>query len=246
MGKMITSRQNALVKKIRALRDKKCRDEQGLFVVEGAKSVIEAIPLGAKVVKVCATERGAGLIKDFCASPEIFSDDVFKSVSEEVSPQGVLAIVAKPAQDKTAVIGKCLFLDGVSDSANVGAIIRSAAAFGFNTVLIADGADAYSNKAVRASMGGIFRVKVLAGSKAEMLDLIKSPIVVADMYGTEVGKISLPKEFCLVIGSESHGVSAELREKASYTVAIPMENGMESLNAAVSAGIIMYATSKKS
>ena len=246
MDKMITSRQNALAKKIRALRDKKYRDEQGVFVVEGAKSVAEAISLGAKVVTVCATERGAELIKDYCVNPEIFSDDVFKSVSEEVSPQGVLAIVAKPTQDITDISGKCLFLDGVSDSANVGAIIRSAAAFGFNTVLIADGADAYSNKAVRASMGGIFRVKVLSGAKTEMLSLIKAPIVVADMNGEKVGKVRLPAEFCLVIGSESHGVSKGLREKASFTVAIPMQNGMESLNAAVSAGIIMYATSVNS
>ena len=246
MDKMITSRQNALARRVRALKDKKQRDTEGVFVIEGAKSVAEAISRGAKVLAVCATESGATLIRDLDLSPEIFSDDVFKSMSEEVTPQGVLAILEKPATEKKAVSGKCLFLDGVSDPANVGAIIRSAAAFGFNTVIIADGADAYSNKAVRASMGGIFRVKVLAGGKAEMLSLVKMPIVVADMFGERVDKVRLPEEFCLVIGSESHGVSKELRERASFTVAIPMENGMESLNAAVSAGLIMYATAKQS
>ena len=243
---MITSRQNALARRVRALRDKKQRDVDGAFVVEGAKSVAEAVLCGAKVLAACATENGAELIRDLNISPEIFSDDVFKSISEEVSPQGVLAIIEKPVQDKSAVKGKCLFLDGVSDPSNVGAIIRSAAAFGFNTVIIADGADAYSNKAVRASMGGICRVKVLAGGKAEMLSLVKMPIVVADMFGERVDKARLPEEFCLVIGSESHGVSKELRDKASFTVAIPMQNGMESLNAAVSAGIIMYATAIQS
>ena len=244
--KMITSRQNGLVKRIRALRDKKFRDEFGEFVVEGAKSVREAFALGRRVVAVAATVKGAALIADLNAETEILSDDVFASVSEEVTPQGVLAIVKKPDGAATPVSGKCVFLDGVSDPANVGAIIRSAAAFGYNAVLIADGADAYSNKAVRASTGGIFRVKILSGTRAEMLAEIKAPIVVADMRGADVNSAAIPAEHCLVIGNEAHGVSGELRAKADYTVAIPMQNGMESLNAAVSAGIIMYATSVNS
>lgn len=243
---MITSRSNALARRVRALRDKKNRDISREFVVEGAKSVAEALSCGAKITAVIATESGAALIGELKLSPEIFSDDVFKSVSEEVSPQGVLAIVEKPLFPRTDITEKCLFLDGVSDPANVGAMIRSAAAFGFNTVLIADGADAYSNKAVRASMGGIFRVKVLSGTREEMISSVKVPFVIADMGGADVMNADIPEKFCLVIGNEAHGVSDTMRGLAGYTVAIPMDNGMESLNAAVSAGIIMYATRKKS
>ena len=239
---MITSRQNALVKKIRALRDKKYRDEFGEYVAEGAKSVREAANFGQTLTFVAATEKGAALIGDLNLPTEILSDEVFKSVSEEVSPQGVLAIVKKPVLKQTEIIGKCVLLDGVSDPANVGAIIRSAAAFGFNTVLIADGADAYSGKAVRASMGGVFRVTILSGTREEMLEKVKVPFVVADMGGTDVKNADIPENFCLVIGNEAHGVSEKMRDLAAYTVAIPMENGMESLNAAVSAGIIMYST----
>lgn len=245
MDKMITSRQNALVKKIRALRDKKYRDEYGEYVVEGAKSVREAASFGAELVLIAATEKGAELVADLNFKTELLSDDVFNSVSEEVSPQGVLAVVKKPQTELFDLNEKCVLLDGVSDPANVGAIIRSAAAFGFNTVLIADGADAYSNKAVRASMGGIFRVKVLSGTREKLLSTIKVPLVVADMKGENIAKAQIFGEYCLVIGNEAHGVSKDLKARASFTVSIPMQNGMESLNAAVSAGIIMCALTLK-
>ena len=245
MDKMITSRQNALVKRLRALKDKKNRDNWGEYVVEGAKSVMEAAEFGAEIVSVSATERGAELVRGLNRGIEILSDDVFKSVSEEVSPQGVLAIVKKPIANLSEITEKCVFLDGVSDPANVGAIIRSAAAFGFNFVLIADGADAYASKAVRASMGGIFRVKVFSGTRADMLLKVKVPLVVADMRGETIEKAQIFGAFCLVIGNEAHGVSKELKSLATHTVSIPMQNGMESLNAAVSAGITMYALTLK-
>ncbi|MBQ6728156.1 MAG: RNA methyltransferase [Clostridia bacterium] len=237
---MITSRQNGLIKRIRALRDKKQRDLSGEYVVEGVKSVRDAKERGAEILIIAATVKGAALIEGTAFPLEILSDDVFKSVSEEVSPQGVLAIVKKPVPQKI-ISGNAVFLDGVADPANVGAIIRSAAAFGYKNVLIADGADAYANKAVRASMGGIFRVNVYSGAKEDMLALIRLPIIVADMRGETLGTVSVPKEHCLCIGNEAHGVSEKLKALAAQKVSIPMENGMESLNAAVSAGIIMYA-----
>jgi len=238
---MITSRQNGYVKRLRALRDKKYRDEAGEFVVEGVKSVYEAVTHGFTITYVAATEKGATLIADSGLNPEILSDDVFKSVSEEVSPQGVIAVVKKPTASADSVTGKCVFLDGVSDPANVGAIIRSAAAFGYNTVLIADGADAYSNKSVRASMGGIFRVKVLSGTRAEMLAKIGVSIVVADMDGKDLSQTAVSGSHCLAIGNEAHGVSDEVFKCGALRLSIPMQNGIESLNAAVSAGIIMFA-----
>ena len=238
--KMITSRQNGLVKRIRALRDKKFRDMAGEYVVEGVKSVRDAASCGQKIEIIAATEKGAELISGLNFSTEILSDDVFISVSEEVSPQGVLAIVKKPVPFGE-ISGKTVFLDGVADPANVGAVIRSAAAFGYKNVLIADGADAYSGKAVRASMGGIFRVNVYYGSQSEMLALVDTPLIVADMHGETLDKVSVSDTHCLIIGNEAHGVSAKLKSLADKTVSIPMGSGMESLNAAVSAGIIMYA-----
>jgi tRNA G18 (ribose-2'-O)-methylase SpoU len=90
-------------------------------------------------------------------------------------------------------------------------------------------------------MSGIFKVKVYTGEREELLDKIDMPIVVADMGGEDAFSASILSPFCLVIGNEGRGVSETLRKKANYTVKIPMQNGMESLNAAVSAGILMYA-----
>lgn len=172
---------------------------------------------------------------------ELLSDDVFHTVSGENSPQGVLALVRKPQNEDALPKGSCVFLDGLQDPSNVGAIIRTAAAAGYDGVLLADCADAYNPKAVRASMGGIFKVKLFVGGRAELLALNDKPIIVADMDGENA---FIPKErgeLCLVIGNEGRGVSEEIRRLANETVSIPMKNGMESLNAAVSAGVLMYA-----
>ena len=172
---------------------------------------------------------------------ELLSDDVFHTVSGENSPQGVLALVRKPQNADALPKGSCVFLDGLQDPSNVGAIIRTAAAAGYDGVLLADCADAYNPKAVRASMGGIFKVKLFVGGREELLALNDKPIIVADMDGENA---FIPKErgeLCLVIGNEGRGVSEEIRRLANETVSIPMKNGMESLNAAVSAGVLMYA-----
>ena len=96
-------------------------------------------------------------------------------------------------------------------------------------------------------MSGIFRAKVMRGDLNEILSAISSPLVIADMNGQDVFKTDIKNDVCLVIGNEANGVSDFLKQKANLTVKIPMQNGVESLNAAVSAGILMYAlkTNKK-
>lgn len=243
---MITSRQNTFIKSIRALSDKKERDETGLYVAEGIKPAREAILSGQKVKFVLATEKSYAHISDLTEirsdiRTELLSEDVFKSLSGEVSPQGVMAVIEKPERILSSPTGKCLFLDTVQDPSNVGAIIRTAAAAGYDEVYAADCADPYSAKAVRASMSGIYKVKVFCGRREELLSHIDCPIVVADMNGEPVGAAKLNGRFCLCIGNEGNGVSEEIKRRAAKTVSIPMKNGMESLNAAVSAGILMYS-----
>ena len=94
-------------------------------------------------------------------------------------------------------------------------------------------------------MSGIFKVRTHSGNKDELLEKINLPLVVADMDGENVFNAKLINDICLVIGNEARGVSEDMLERAEFTVKIPMDNGMESLNASVSAGIIMYALSKK-
>ncbi len=238
---MITSKQNALVKEIRSLGDKKFRDSLNLYVVESVKTVKEVLSLNLNVKVVVATEKGLSALGFSPEKLELVSDDIFKYISAETTPQGVLAVVEKPQNQIEPPKNSCLLLDGVSDPANVGAILRTAVASGYGEVyLTSDSADAYSPKAVRASMSGVFRAKIMRGSLSELLSVISLPIVVADMNGQNVFSAKIIEKFCLVIGNEGRGVSPELKKKANQIISIPMLGGMESLNASVSAGILMY------
>jgi TrmH family RNA methyltransferase len=238
---MILSKQNSAIKEIRSLSDKKFRDSLGLYMVESVKLVKDALSLGLPVKFVVGTEKGLAMLGDVNAEILVVSEEVYKSISEQVTPQGVLAVLYKPQSSEVDQTESSILLDGVADPANVGAIIRTAAASGYKTVyMTSDSADPYSPKAVRSAMGGLFRVNIVRDSAENLIKSIKNPITVADMDGKNVFTNSIEESFCLVIGNEGKGVSKLFRENAKYTVSIPMQNDVESLNAAVSAGILMY------
>lgn len=174
------------------------------------------------------------------------SEDVFRFLSDEKTPQGILCRVKIPKYDMQAPSASCLLLDGVADPGNVGAIIRTANAAGYNEIyLTSTCADPYAPKSVRASMSGIFFTKLYFGERAEILETLKDvPLIVADMHGENVFSFVAPKKYVLAIGNEANGISEEVFAQAAYTVKIPMQETQESLNAAVSAGIIMYLLKK--
>lgn len=238
---MIISKQNSLIKEIRSLLNKKYRDSLGRYVVEGVKMVNEAFALGQKVLTVVCTEKCLNLLAVTGVEVTLVSDDVYNSISDEKSPQGALAVIEKPSF-QTPNEKSCVMLDGVSDPGNMGTIIRTMACAGYRDLYISDDcADPFSPKAVRSSMSGIYHVNVIRKSRQELVNDIKFPLIVADMHGENVFDRKIDGEFCLVIGNEARGISDFIREKASLTVKIPMQEGMESLNAGVSAGILMYA-----
>ena len=257
---MITSKSNSLVKLIRSLKDKSNRDELSLFVAEGAKNTKEAILSNFGINCIVGTIDGFNVLSkkapEFCKvdgenvdicrdgskiKAEIVSDEVFSGLTGERSPQGILSLIEKPETKPLEPHGKCIFLDELQDPSNVGAIIRTAAAAGYDEIYLAHSADPFNEKAVRASMGGILKVKLYIGERQELLNFIDCPLVVADMDGEDAFTCQIGGDFCLVIGNEGNGVSSVVEERAKRKVSIPMENGMESLNAAVSAGILMYA-----
>lgn len=245
---MISSKSNALIKTVKSLSDKKNRDELSLYVAEGVKTVSEAAQTRQKFYALIYTEKAEKLLPPSvfsCAQrAEKVTDEVFKSISGEVAPKGALAVLYKPAA-KSPTLNYSVFLDGVADPANVGAIIRTAAASGYDDIYYTnDCADPFNPKSVRASMGGIFRVNLIAGEREELIKSVKMPVAVADMNGENVFSLKNKKPVCLVIGNEGNGVSETVEKRADITVSIPMENGMESLNAAVSAGILMYELKK--
>lgn len=242
---MITSKHNATIKEIRSLADKKFRDVLGLYTIEGVKLIKDAISLNMPITSIVGTEKGLAMLGETKFQTLVVSEEIYKYLSEQVSPQGALAVVKKTKSFSDNLDGNAVFLDGVADPANVGAIIRTAAASGYKTLYMTiDSADPYSPKAVRSAMGGLFRVNIVRESLENLLENIDKPLVVADMNGQNAFKTNIKEDFCLVIGNEGRGVSEIIRTKAKYIVSVPMENGMESLNAAVSAGILMYSLKK--
>ena len=169
---MITSKQNATIKEIRSLSDKKNRDALGLYTIESVKLVQDAISLSIPIKLIVGTEKGLNMLGSVGVETLAVTDEVYKSISEQVSPQGVLAVLYKPQIKVCDQSKSSIFLDGVSDPSNVGAIIRTAAASGYETVyMTSECADAYSPKAVRSAMGGIFRVNVVRESEENLLKL---------------------------------------------------------------------------
>lgn len=237
---VITSRNNPLVRRVFSLREKKFRREAGEYVAEGIKSVREAAASGAHIRLLVRAERVPA--QDIAADGElVVSDGVFEKLSEEVSPQGVLAVIEAPDCTPAPPRSLALLLDGVSDPGNMGTVLRTADAAGYTDVYLRGCTDPFAPKSVRASMGGIFRVRLhIGGDEALRAALAGVPLVCADMGGENAFRFTPPARFCLVVGNEANGVTEEVRAACAHTVRVPMRPVCESLNAGVSAGILMY------
>lgn len=237
---LITSKSNPIIKSVSALADKKYRKQNKQYIVEGIKPVRECIAAGCHIERIICVEGLDG----FDGATKV-TESVFKSISSEKTPQGVLAVVKMPQFELEPPEKPCLLLDSLQDPGNLGTVIRTANAAGYDEIYLINCTDPYSPKAVRASMSGIFFVKIYQGTREEVLDALKHvPLICADMDGEDIFKFNPPKNFCICIGNEGSGISNEVREHASFTVKIPMRSTCESLNAAVSAGIAMYALRK--
>ncbi len=234
---VITSKSNPIIKEISRLKDKKFRKAEGLYLVEGIKTVNECIAAGCDIKDIVCVEQ----LKENYPGAVVVSDSVFESISDEKTPQGVIAVVKMQDSEIFPPQNSCILLDCLQDPGNVGTIIRTANAAGYGEIYLINCADRYSPKAVRASMSGIFFVKTYSGNSEEILKALSDiPIICADLDGEDIFKFHPPEKYCLCIGNEGGGISREVRNAAEYKIKIPMIHTCESLNAAVSAGIAMY------
>ncbi len=241
---VIVSKSNPLVKEFSALKDKKFRKERGFFLVEGEKMVREAVASGMNVVRLAVRDGYEG--ETYSLPTHVFGADAFCAICDEKTPQGIVAEVKIPEFSLKSPQNSCLLLDGVSDPGNLGAIIRTANAAGYEEIYLVDCVDPFSPKCVRASMSGVFFVKLMKGSREEVLSVLaETPILAADMNGENLFDFVAPEKFALSIGNEGRGLSQEVRSAATHTVRIPMRESAESLNAAVSASIAMYLLKKE-
>ena len=239
---ILTSRNNPLIKEMAALKEKKGRKEQGFFLVEGVKMVSECKRSGLEIGRTFVSEsyRGETDENAICVS-----DEVFAFLSDEKTPQGILCSVRIPKPSLCPPKESCLLLDGVSDPGNMGAIIRTANAAGYGEIYLVGCTDPYSPKSVRASMSGIFFVRIYTGTREAVLEALSGlPILAADMDGENIFSFRPPEKFALAIGNEANGISEEVFRKAQHKLKIPMRAAQESLNAGIAAGIAMYLLKK--
>jgi TrmH family RNA methyltransferase len=267
---MITSDANPQIKELVKLqKNARYRKKQGLFVVEGIKLTNEAASHG-KLCKVYIRnnlyeEQWAGKTEKEIATyfshgenhvaVELVDDHVFDTMADTVTPQGILGVARIPEYSLKQILSHesrlYLLLDNLRDPGNLGTIIRTAEGVGVSGVILSkESVDLFNPKVVRSTMGSIFRVPFLyVDNLPQTIETLKSSGT--SVYGTfmEGSEIYYEKDFkkpsAIVIGNEANGISPSVKETLSGHIRIPMEGKLESLNAAVSAAVVLYEAARQ-
>ena len=261
---IITSRQNPTVVKLCALLDKKERRKTRLFRIDGHKLVSEAIDCGAHIdlIAICSekADRLMPLAEKSGAKTVLLSPEVFSKITEEKAPDGIIAVVkyideihkelsfseipALASSDK-----RIMAFESLRDPGNLGTVIRSASAFGVDTLLLsADCADIYNPKTLRGAMGAIFSREILfcddlpAALARFSCEGRRVLAAILDNEAVSVEKSALTEKDIVLIGNEGHGLSRAAVEASDLSVILPINTGkgVESLNAATAASVFMW------
>jgi TrmH family RNA methyltransferase len=253
----VTSSANEAIKLIRSLHMKKYREESGLYLAEGARTLIEALELGqkpvaiaylanartettiARIVKAVKTEKGLCL--------EV-NQQALDKISARDNPQTIVGIFYQRTISLSQIETRqtrILVLEEVRDPGNLGTILRTCDGFGINTlILVGNYTDPFGLEAVRASMGSIFSVKLAPCSHEEFmrwLSAYKGAVIGTALEGAQdIDKANWRKPYLLLMGNEQKGLSAPLRECCTQLVKIPMSGRADSFNLAVATGIALY------
>lgn len=244
---VITSLNNKHIKEILKLKEKKYRDLEGLFIIETLHLVEEAMKKN-DVLEIIVCEgfeyNNFNEVNKIVVTKEI----MMKLSSTESNPK-IIGIVKKNI-DNDSYGNKLLILDNIQDPGNLGAIVRSAVAFNFDTIILSnDCVDLYNSKVVRASQGMLFHINIIRRDVIEFITDIKKDNYV--IYSTNVNgginvrDISIGNKFAFIIGNEGNGVRKEVDRLCDKFLYIDMNNECESLNASVAASIIMYELNNK-
>lgn len=233
----ITSKNNQKVKDAAALKQKKYRQEKGLFLMEGSKNLEMALRFGN--VKEIYTSIGLPKIKKQDIEVYKVTDEIIRKLANSENPEGVVFVCefVKPRKQKDEY-SKIIYLDHISDPGNLGTIIRTAVAFNYDAVILSEGSvDLYNEKVLAATKGAIFAIDIL-NDDIRNYDhhIIVSTLNKKSVPLNDCQKLS---DFILVLGNESHGVSDEITALADLCVKIEMSDNIDSLNVAVAAGILM-------
>ena len=252
---IISSKDNEIVKNVRKLKEKKYRDLENAYIVEGIKMVREAIEEKAVIrqIIICDDcEKTDSIPKELMYEIAKYdclyvTSKIFKYISEVQTPKGALAVVEKNNRDEDINYNEDIIvaLDDIQDPGNLGTILRTVDSVGLTQILVSKGtADPYNPKVVRSSMGAIYRVKVIECE--DLLETLKEvkrnkfKILVSSLKeSNSIYNVKYNKKV-LVIGNEANGVEEKIMNIADEKIKIPMLGKTESLNAAVATGIILY------
>ena len=246
----ITSRKNPYILRLRALAsDGKLRREQGEYLCDGQKLLDEAINAGAELRSILWREGKVGTV-DASVPQFVAPEELFDYASPMKNSPGPVFTLTMPREADDTNIRRALVLENVQDPGNVGTVLRSAAAFGTDAVILCgDCADIYAPKTARASMGAIFRQRVLYRGIGELPALAKSlslPLYAAALRpdARDIRDTALDRAI-VAVGSEGRGLSAELMSLCDGCLIIPMSPQSESLNAAVAASVILWEMARQ-
>ncbi len=232
---------------------RKYRDKEGLYIIEGENLFEEALRNGARIrmtaVREDKLEDYRSLFGTALEEAHVVEEKLFSKLALTETSQGIAAVVEKPAaQELSGISGNILVLDRLQDPGNIGTIIRTCDAAGYGAVLAVKGtADIYSPKVVRSAAGSLFRVKIIDGLQTgEAIELLKSmeKQLTGTCFDTEnyYYDVDMTDNIALVIGNEGNGMSDEFLAACDMKIKIPMKGSIESLNASVAAGILIYET----
>ncbi len=227
------------IKRISSLSMAKYRQKYAQFVVEGRKLVQEVFHSGLEIQHFLVTEEYRNKNETF-GNPVVISDRDMKKISHHSTPPGIAVVVKREEPKRPEKIqGANLFIDGVSDPGNLGALLRIADWYGLTEIWLSeDSVDETNPKVIASSMGSFLRVKCIRTHDFPWQNNI--PAVGADLKGDSIYSFKTPTvPYFLVMGSESHGLREETRKTLTNFVHIPKKGGAESLNLSVSTGIIL-------
>ncbi len=261
----VESKKNTALALVRSLQEKKYRREHGLFFLEGATLFFEALDSGLSPALVVLSDAANGELREQVlsrlTSAEVrvlaVSEALYATVSCEMAPQGVLGVFSvsdvienskKVHLSDASSLERYIILEKIRDPGNVGAMMRSAAAFGYRGVIFVDSADLFNPKTVRACMGALFHLELcFCETFSEVLSFVRARSL--RLYGTSPHASCVLKDadfaspFALLFGNEGAGASEEALSACDEVLTIPMQ-GMESLNAACACAVAVYESTR--
>lgn len=247
----LTSVHNQHVKNWKKMQTKKFRRQSGQYLLDGWHLVTEAAQSGRHLNQLIGTADQLADCSDLVSqADEVYAvtPEIMRHITDTVSPQGIAAVINLPDAHRVPdkINGAWLFLDRVQDPGNVGTMVRTADAAGFTGVVVSNrSADIFGPKVVRSMQGSQFHLQVLEGDLRKWMDDFKA--AGAPVYGTQLNpaaknfrEVDPGQTFALIMGNEGQGMSQDLLAETTANLYIPMKGNAESLNVAVSAGILMF------